>query len=211
MPDAIGDLTRALDAEDPAAARQGLRDLPPEVAGAEGLDVLAAAASGGSALAVELFVEQLDATGVVHRFVRGALLDESAIDDVAQDSLISVASSIGSFTGASKATTWVHSIVRRRVTDHLRRQRATTPLPQDDLGPGERMSSMIATRATVREALAGLPDLYREPVTLRDIEGLPYAEVSERLDRSIGTVKSQVARGRALVAAALGSTGEGER
>lgn len=62
---------------------------------------------------------------------------------------------------------------------------------------------MIASRTTVRAALATLPDLYREPVTLRDMEGLAYAEVAERLDRNVGTVKSQVARGRALVAAAL--------
>jgi len=72
------------------------------------------------------------------------------------------------------------------------------------------MSSLIATRATLRDVLAGLPDRYRGPVTLRDVEGLPYTEVAERLGRSVGTVKSQVARGRALVAAALRSTGRQE-
>lgn len=118
--------------------------------------------------------------------------------------LVSVATSVRSFTGRSRVTTWVHGIVRHRVVDHLRRQRATAPLPDDDLGPAERMSSLIATRTTVRDALAALPDLYREPVTLRDIEGLPYAEVADRLGRSVGTVKSQVSRGRALVASQLG-------
>src|SRR5699024_12720403 len=59
-------------------------------------------------------------------------------------------------------TTLFRSIVRNRVVDHLRRQRATDPLPADDVGPGHRMSSMLATRATVREALAALPELYRE-------------------------------------------------
>src|SRR5690606_14564655 len=129
----------------------------------EVLDALArAAAAGGtgSRLATELLVERLDASGVVRRFVRGALLDEAAVDDVTQDALISVADSIASFSGAAKVTTWVHRIVRNRVVDPLRRQRATSPLPADDVGPAERMSSMIATRATVREVLAGLPDRY---------------------------------------------------
>lgn len=168
------------------------------------LDLLGARAAAGSPLATELLVELLDESGVVRRFVRGALLDESAVDDVCQDTLISVATSIHSFTGASKVTTWVHRIVRNRVVDHLRRQRATTVLPDDDVAPGARMSSLIATRATVRDALDALPALYREPVTLRDIEGLPYSAVADRLGRSVGTVKSQVSRGRALVAALLG-------
>lgn len=204
-------LRAALDAQDALAARQVLDRLP--VDDADVLDDLARAAAGAAPLATELLVERLDASGVVRRFVRGALLDEAAVDDVTQDVLISVAASIGSFSGAAKVTTWVHRIVRNRVVDHLRRQRATAPLPADDLAPAERMSSMIATRATVRDVLSGLPDHYRGPVTLRDVDGLPYAEVAERLGLSVGTVKSQVSRGRALVAAALRGAGlpEGAR
>ncbi|MFC7405278.1 RNA polymerase sigma factor [Georgenia alba] len=208
MPDGLEDLGRALAAPDPDSARRLVREAPAGDAD-DVLGRLASDAARGSALATELLLEQLDSSGVVKRFVRGALLDEAAVDDVAQDALISVAGSIGSFRGGSKVTTWVHRIVRNRVVDHLRRQRATAPLPADDLGPSERISSMIATRATVREAVASLPDLYREPVTLRDLEGLPYADVAERLGRSLGTVKSQVARGRALLAAAIGGTGAG--
>lgn len=169
---------------------------------------LARSAGAGSALATELLVEELDATGVVHRFVRGTLLDEAAIDDVAQDALISVVASVGSYAGQSKFTTWVHRIVRNRVVDHLRRQRATSPLPAEDLGLAARMSSMIATRATVRAALEALPDLYREPVTLRDLGGLSYTEIAERTGGSLAAVKSQISRGRALVAAAIGDQAE---
>ena len=178
----------------------------------EVLDELARLAAGehaGARVALELLLERLDDSGVVRRFVGGALLDAAAVDDVTQDVLISVAGSITSFTGGSRVTTWVHRIARNRVVDHLRRQRATTPLPPDDLGPAERMSSIIATRATVRDVLAALPEPYREPVVLRDVEGLSYAEVGERLGRGVGTVKSQVSRGRALVAASLRGTDVG--
>lgn len=202
MPDALPELAAAVDAGDPVGSRSLLRGVPPEHTD-DALAVLADRAGTGSILAVELLLEQLDETGVVRRFVRSALLDESAVDDVCQDVLISVAGSIGSFRGGSKVTTWVHSIVRRRVVDHLRRQRASAPLPEADQGPAQRMSSMLATRATVQEALAGLPDLYRQPVTLRDLEGLSYAEVAQRLGRNVGTVKAQISRGRALVASSL--------
>lgn len=55
----------------------------------------------------------------------------------------------------------------------------------------------------MRDALAKLPEIYRVPVVLRDIEGLPYEEIARRLERSLGTVKSQISRGRAMVAGML--------
>ena len=207
MPDELTYLAAAVEAEQQTEARRHLQSATPGQA--EGaLELLAAQAAAGSPLATELLIEQLDESGLIARVVRAALLDESAVEDVSQDALISVAGSIHSFRGGSKVTTWVHQVVRNRVVDHLRRQRATAPLPEDQLSPTARMSSMIATRATVQQALAELPDLYRDPVTLRDIEGLTYAEVAQRLERNLGTVKAQVSRGRALVAASLRDDGE---
>lgn len=196
-------LAGAIGSDDSLVARQQLASSPDDE---EALDILAGLAARdqpGSHLAAELLLETLDRLRIVHRFAGAALLDQAAVDDVAQDSLISIAESIGTYAGTAKVTTWVHRIVRNRVVDHLRRQRATAPLPADDLAPAARMSSMIATRATLGQVLAALPEHYREVVVLRDVEGLAYAEVAERLDRSLGTVKSQVARGRALIAARL--------
>lgn len=199
-----GALVQALAADDATGARTLLQAVEPSDPGT--LDVLAESSASGSRLALELLLARLDASGIVRGFVGASLLDQAAVDDVSQDTLISVATSIGSFSGRSKVTTWVHQIARNRVVDHLRRQRATAPLPEDDIGPGARMSSWIATRETVQRAVASLPDLYREPVVLRDLTGLTYDEIADRLDRSLGTVKSQIARGRAMVAAALGDT-----
>lgn len=169
----------------------------------EVLQLLATSAATGSTLATELLLEQLDGSGIIRRFVASMLLDEFAVDDVCQDCLISVAASVSGFRGSAKVTTWVHRIVRNRVVDHLRRQRATTPLLEEDLTPSARMSSIIATRETVRAALDHLPELYRMPVILRDVEGMTYADVATTLDRNLGTVKAQIARGRAMVAASL--------
>ncbi|WP_120005794.1 RNA polymerase sigma factor [Nesterenkonia muleiensis] len=197
-----GDLQRALSEGNIAAARRAAAQLN-EPGDADDALALLAQLAPQSPHALELLIETLDATGVVRRFASGALLDKSAVDDVSQDALISIAESVRTFDGRGKVTTWVHSIVRRRVVDHLRRQRDSAPLPDDAAAPAARMSSMIATRATVQDALADLPELYRRPVTLRDLEGRPYAEIAETLGRSLGTVKSQVSRGRAMVAARL--------
>jgi RNA polymerase sigma-70 factor (ECF subfamily) len=50
--------------------------------------------------------------------------------------------------------------------------------------------------------LAGLPAKYRLPVALRHVDGLSYEELSEALDRPVGSVKSDVHRGIALLRAA---------
>ncbi|TNU76109.1 RNA polymerase sigma factor [Miniimonas arenae] len=201
--DHAADLRRALRAGDGLAARHLREGVDPD----ERWAVLAQEGASGSVLAVELLVEELDRSGTVRRLVRRSLLDESAVDDVVQDTFVSVAGSIGQFGGDAKVTTWVHRIAQRRVVDHLRRQRTTAELTDSDLGPSARISSMIAARVTVRDAVERLPELYREPVLLRDLAGLDYATIAERLGRSVGTVKSQIARGRAMVAALVGEPG----
>jgi RNA polymerase sigma-70 factor (ECF subfamily) len=193
----------ALSAGDEAAARRLVREAT-AARDQSVLDVLARHSRRGDRMATELLVEAIDALGVARAFVREVLLDETAVDDVTQDVLVSVVGAIGTFTGDAKFTTWLHTIARRRVVNHLRRLRSDASLTQSDLGPAQRISSLIATRETVRHALAQLPDLYRQPVWLRDIDGLPYGEVANRLGRSVGTVKSQVSRGRALVAGLIG-------
>ena len=190
-----------------AGSLDAARRTADELLAADGQDealALLAEHAGSSPIALELFVEVLDGTGVVRRFAGAALLDPGAVEDVAQDSLISIAESIHRFDGRSKVTTWVHAIVRRRVADHLRRQRATVEL-EEQHRPAERMSSMIAQRVSVRQVLADLPDLYRVPLELRDLEQLSYAQIAAQLDRAEGTVKSQVSRGRAMLAGRLGA------
>lgn len=198
----VDELIRALVEHDELSATDIAKEL---VASGRIESILDTAAEYASTnrLAMNVLVETLDASGIVHRFAGGMLLDRASVDDVAQDSLISIVESIDSYQGGSRVSSWIHTIVQRRVVDYLRRQRESSPL-DDEHSPTVRMSSMIAARTTVRDALVQLPELYRVPVVLRDIEGLSYAEVARRLDRSQGTVKSQISRGRAMIAGMLG-------
>jgi RNA polymerase sigma-70 factor, ECF subfamily len=54
-------------------------------------------------------------------------------------------------------------------------------------------------RAAVARAIATLPEKYRAPLVLRDIEGKPYEEIARILEASEGTVKSRISRGRNLL------------
>jgi len=66
------------------------------------------------------------------------------------------------------------------------------PLPDAELVDGER-------DRTIAAAIAALPEKYRVPIILRDIEGKSYDEVAEIMGLGLGTTKSRISRARALL------------
>ena len=65
-------------------------------------------------------------------------------------------------------------------------------LPEAELIERER-------NATISRAIASLPDKYRLPIVLRDIEDCSYEEVAAILELGLGTTKSRISRARALL------------
>jgi RNA polymerase sigma-70 factor (ECF subfamily) len=65
-------------------------------------------------------------------------------------------------------------------------------LPDADLIEDER-------NRTIARAIAALPEKYRLPIVLRDIEGKSYDEVAEIMELGLGTTKSRISRARGLL------------
>ena len=63
----------------------------------------------------------------------------------------------------------------------------------------------MTERVDIDAALATVPTDFRLAVVLRDLLDLDYAQIAEVLEIPPGTVRSRIARGRALLAAALGN------
>jgi RNA polymerase sigma-70 factor (ECF subfamily) len=63
----------------------------------------------------------------------------------------------------------------------------------------------VEGRLDVDAALARVPDPFRAAVVLRDLCDLDYAEIARVLDIPVGTVRSRIARGRALLSDLLGN------
>jgi RNA polymerase sigma-70 factor (ECF subfamily) len=63
-----------------------------------------------------------------------------------------------------------------------------------------------ADKETLRRALEDLPDIFREVLVLREIEGMSYKEIADVASISIGTVMSRLARARTRLRQSLGAT-----
>lgn len=66
------------------------------------------------------------------------------------------------------------------------------PLPDENLLEEEQ-------KQVIARAIAALPEKYRLPIVLRDIEGKSYEEVAEILNLGLGTTKSRISRARGLL------------
>jgi RNA polymerase sigma-70 factor (ECF subfamily) len=66
------------------------------------------------------------------------------------------------------------------------------PLPDTELVDAER-------RTAVQRAISTLPEKYRAPLILRDVEGKSYEDISRILETSEGTIKSRISRARGFL------------
>jgi RNA polymerase sigma-70 factor (ECF subfamily) len=175
------------------------------------IDDVASDAASGSSDALDTLLWAIDKLSLGRGVVQRLVLNEPDVEDVTQDVLIAVAEKITSFRGDARFTTWLHQVARFKAIAHLRRKRDEAYLDDDvEVSDAVRVSSLLAGQAQLEQLMSALPEHYRQAVVLRDVQQLPYQEVARRLDIEVGTVKSRVARGRALVAARL-SSGTGSR
>jgi RNA polymerase sigma-70 factor (ECF subfamily) len=89
-------------------------------------------------------------------------------------------------------------------SEEFDRKVETQSLHVDPAGSNpEAMLSHHGMEGEVETALAALPEEFREAILLVDVEELSYQEVSGVLEIPIGTVKSRVSRGRAILRESL--------
>ncbi|HOP30656.1 MAG TPA: RNA polymerase sigma factor [Spirochaetota bacterium] len=130
--------------------------------------------------------------------------------DITQDIFITVMEALGSFRQESKFSTWLYSIMVNHCKNYKKKNSrySTVPLKifrgdeEVDLqlqdtreNPEERIINEDSLRI-LKEEINKLPEDFREILTLRDIEGLSYNEISDILGINLSNVKVRIHRGR---------------
>lgn len=179
---------------------------------------LVTAAQGGDRDALETLLRRH--YDRVHAVCRRMLHHDQDAADATQEALLSAVRGLGRFDGSAAFGTWIYRIAVNACLDEMRRRgrRPTAPLEALDAMPDLLLSGdhrdapfdlTVVNHLELQAALAQLPEEFQTAVVLRDVVDLDYAEIAATLDIPIGTVRSRIARGRAMLARALSSTPDG--
>jgi RNA polymerase sigma-70 factor (ECF subfamily) len=151
-------------------------------------------------------------TNYLYRFLN----DYEEAVDLAQETFIRVYFALERYHTQFAFSTYIYRIATNLAISEIRRRKRRRLLSLTGLFQGEddrdtefqlpdkrkladvelvedERSQMIA------KAISALPEKYRVPVILRDVEGKTYDEIAEIMELGLGTTKSRISRGRALL------------
>jgi RNA polymerase sigma-70 factor (ECF subfamily) len=146
--------------------------------------------------------------GSAYRFSIGMLGSRQDALDIVQEAFLAAFRGIKRLEPERGFAGWFHGILRHLCLAQLRQRRPTAdpevlervaddgPTPEVQVADRER-------RAALLECLGRLTERQREVLVLRELEGLAYREIAERLQVPTGTVMSRLYDARRALAAVL--------
>lgn len=179
-----------------------INNIPPaELGKATDFNLATSASKGDMAAFEEVYTRH-------HRRVYSICLrmlqNTSEAEDLTQDVFIQLYRKIGSFRGDSAFTTWLHRMTVNQVLMHFRKrtvkfekttEEGETP-DQIVTGTANPEKMRIVDKIALENAIAQLPDGYKNVFILHDVEGFEHEEVARILGCSVGTSKSQLHKAR---------------
>jgi RNA polymerase sigma-70 factor (ECF subfamily) len=142
----------------------------------------------------------------VYRFAFAMAKSRSFAQDVTQEVFLNVLENARRFDSKKGSVrAWLFGCARYVTLDRLRAERRwTDDMPPDGTEPDGDEQLMTEQRIErLHAAIARLPLEYREALVLAELHELSYAETADVLGCPIGTVRSRLHRGRALLMAML--------
>jgi RNA polymerase sigma-70 factor (ECF subfamily) len=157
----------------------------------------------------------------IERLIGRMVRDVDLVEDIAQETFIRAYRALAQFRGDAQFYTWLYRIAvntAKKALMDLKRDPLVsesalrgggddedeTSAVENELTSSETPETVLAAKeiaATVNSAMEALPEELRQAVTLREIEGLSYEEISEVMNCPIGTVRSRIFRAREAISA----------
>lgn len=146
--------------------------------------------------------------GLLRRLTGG---DRALADDLAQETFIKVYRSLAAFRGGAKFSTWLHRIAYNVFISHTRGKPAPAHYEQDTAQAADSHNDLHgpALQHDLECAMKELSESERAAVRFCCQCGFSHAEAAEILQQPLGTVKTNVNRGKAKLRRALAAWQEG--
>ena len=189
-------------------------DIPAPPARRSDHDLLEATKNGDEGAFADLVARyQNQITNYIYRL----LGDYEEAIDLAQETFVRVYFAAGRYHTHFAFSTYIYRIATNLAISEMRRRKrrklmSLTGLFQNDEGDSDKEFDIPDEEtlpegalldkeksAVIARAIASLPEKYRTPLVLREVEEKSYEEVAQILDLSQGTLKSRLSRGRGLL------------
>ncbi|MFD2674099.1 sigma-70 family RNA polymerase sigma factor [Gulosibacter bifidus] len=143
--------------------------------------------------------------------------NRSDAEDLVQETYAKALTAFASFKQGTNLRAWLYRIqTNLYITEYRKQQRRPYENPLEELedwqvGGAESYTAQNHSRSAeleavenlpadvVKDALAALPDDYRQAVLLADVQGFSYREIAEIMGTPTGTVMSRLHRGRGIL------------
>jgi RNA polymerase sigma factor (sigma-70 family) len=147
----------------------------------------------------------------IHAYVMGMVKDHGRAEDVTQEVFVSALRRMRETERPIAFKPWIYEIAKNACIDQFRRSRRTeeVSLQADDglapadygrlVGSDPAPDDAVATKQELSDlcgAFGGLSDAHHEILLLRELEGLSYREIGERMGMSRPAVESTLFRAR---------------
>lgn len=173
------------------------------------VELLQAMRSGDEEALAELYRRRQPG---IYRFALQMCGSQALAEDITQEVFMVLMRESDTFDESrGTLSAFLMGIARHHVLRRLQRERfyasmdeapengaSAQSIPAGSGGPLEDLSRIEAIEA-IRRAVLALPERYREVVVLCDLHEMSYVEAAEILGCAIGTVRSRLHRGRALL------------
>ena len=131
-------------------------------------------------------------------FVLVKVKDKCAAEDIIQDVFIKVHTKSHQLKETEKITSWIYQITRNAVADHFREQsKNIAPVNVDWESDHHEFNDCVAY--CLRALMTTLPDKYRIPLELTELQDMTQYELAERLDISYSGARTRVQRARKIL------------
>ncbi len=168
-------------------------------------DLLHLARTGNGDAFSTLYRQRADA---VYRFALHMSGNPSIAEEVLQETFLAlIRDSSGFDPNRGTLAGYIYGIARNRVRKHIAMGREFVEPDLELASAGDLLANLTRreTIESVRQAVLALPGLYREVVVLCELQELSYEDASEVIGCPVGTVRSRLHRGRAMLMAKLQS------
>ncbi|MFK7824690.1 MAG: RNA polymerase sigma factor [Oligoflexales bacterium] len=128
------------------------------------------------------------------KFISQKVGNLCSVDDILQEFLISLHNSLATYDPSRPFKSWVYTIARYKIIDHLRKGHTHVEL-SDDFKDNKNEYKAFENNDMIQKALKKLSPSYREPIILTKINGFSVKEAAEKLNLSESALKVRCSRG----------------